>query len=142
MKKRSFEELFLKHGTMYIGDAIPTPKLKNPPPPPPRTTKEQLTTIPDIDYESPIKVYQNEMKTKMDNDIFEIVQSYSISVDKAELVKALKYDRQQYEKGFKDGVRKFVEKWKEFSHSREVIWDTGEVMDILAEELVGEYIAE
>ena len=138
-----YEDLLSRKDSMCIQENTRTPKYRRPIPPPPPISKEKLT-IPeiDMDYESPIKVCQEEIKTRMDNGIFEVVQSYGISVDKTELFKALKYDRQQYAKGFKDGIRKFVEKWKEFSHSREVIWDTDEAMDILAKELVGEYIAE
>lgn len=110
MKRRAFEELFLKHGTMYIRDAIPTPKYRRPvPPPPPRVTKEQLTSIPDNNYESPIRMFQDEMTTRMENDVCKVVCSYGIDVDKDELAKALNYDRQQYEKGFKDGIKKFAE---------------------------------
>ena len=140
MKKRTFEEIFLKEGTMYIGDAIPTPKYRRPvPPPPPRITKETLITILDMDYESPIKVCQDEMKTKIDNDIFEVVQSCGISVDKDELTKALKYDRQQYVKGFRDGVRKFAEMLKRIEglEENELFHN---VVDDIVEELGGECI--
>lgn len=40
-RRKSFEEFLLKSGTMYIGNAIPTPKYRRPvPPPPPCITKE------------------------------------------------------------------------------------------------------
>lgn len=63
-------------------------------------------------YDSPINVYfdQPEMTfcTKVVNGIetqfFQAVQKAGVTVDKDELVKALKYDRGQYEKGFSDGV--------------------------------------
>lgn len=109
MKKRAFEELFIKHGTMYIGDGIPTPKYRRPVPPPPPISKERLTAIPDIDYESPIKVCQEEMKILMEDDVCKIVQKYGVDVDKDELIKALRRERQQYENGFKDGIKKFAE---------------------------------
>ena len=83
------------------------------PTPPSPIPKERLWEIPDMDYKSPIKIHQEEIKTKMENGIFEVVQSYGISVDKTELVKALKYDRQQYNKGFRDGIRKFAEMMRE-----------------------------
>ena len=41
----------------------------------------------------------------MENDIMKTVISYDINVDKAELIKALAYDREQYEKGYADGQR-------------------------------------
>jgi hypothetical protein len=57
----------------------------------------------DCGYKSPIEVFENELQTQMDNDIMEVVFSYGINVDKNELVKALAYDRKQYEAGFADG---------------------------------------
>lgn len=58
-------------------------------------------------YESPIKVIVNEIcsdiEKKEDKFIMECVRNVGVSVDKDELVKALAYDRHQYEKGYKDG---------------------------------------
>lgn len=63
-------------------------------------------------YDSPINVIYGKLQTKaqedMENHIFESVQSVGVMVDKDELIKALQYDRQQYEKGFADGKRKFA----------------------------------
>ena len=139
MKKQAFEELFLNSGTMYIGDAIPTPKYRRPVPPPPPIHKERLTTITDTSYESPIRIFQDEMTTRMENDVCKVVCSYGIDVDKDELVKALNYDRQQYEKGFKDGVRKFAEYLKiENRNELGYIVLEDEDVDDLLKELVGE----
>lgn len=57
----------------------------------------------DCDYKSPIEVFQYEVETQMDNDIMKAVVNYGIDVDKNELIKALAYDRKQYEAGFADG---------------------------------------
>lgn len=40
---------------------------------------------------------------KKDEDIYQAILSYGITVDKDELLRALKYDRNQYEKGYMDG---------------------------------------
>ena len=40
---------------------------------------------------------------KKDEDIYQAILSYGITVDKDELLRALKYDRNQYEKGYADG---------------------------------------
>lgn len=56
-----------------------------------------------MSYESPIRIIVENMTTKIEDDIMQIVQSYGIDVDKAELKRALRYDRAQYEKGFEDG---------------------------------------
>lgn len=61
-----------------------------------------------MSYKSPIEIIAEEMqieKTKqLEGDIYKAIQRYGINVDKDELIKALNYDRQQYEKGFSDGV--------------------------------------
>lgn len=61
-----------------------------------------------MSYESPIGIYKTEpmieqLRDKMDNIIFQAVQKVDVQVDRAELIKALEYDRGQYEKGFHDG---------------------------------------
>ena len=55
------------------------------------------------DYESPIKVIMAEMETKFDGDVLTAVQRYGIDVDREELLKALQYDRDQFEAGYKKG---------------------------------------
>ena len=59
----------------------------------------------EMSYESPIKVIEKDLMTKMEDDIIYIVKSYGIEVDKEELLKALKYDRKQYDRGYTDGQR-------------------------------------
>lgn len=76
-------------------------------------------------YRSPIEVIYEQAKTQMENDIFQAVQSYAINVDKDELIRALRYDRGQYDKGYADGKTAANEKlvrckdcshWKEAAH--------------------------
>lgn len=55
-------------------------------------------------YKSPIEIFKEEMQYYFDNNIVEAVQRYDIQVDKDELLKALRYDRDQYEKGYADGL--------------------------------------
>lgn len=54
-------------------------------------------------YKSPIDIVQTGMRVKIENGIIKTVQDVGINVDKAELLKALAYDREQYQKGFADG---------------------------------------
>ncbi len=54
-------------------------------------------------YESPIKVIQEQLTLKMEDDILKAIQKYNIEVDKEELLKALAYDRDQYMKGYEEG---------------------------------------
>lgn len=70
-------------------------------------------------YESPINIYemQRDIHRKMIQDqeekVMECIWEYGINVDKKELIKALKYDRHQYSKGYRDGYEdgKEQEKW-------------------------------
>ena len=60
-------------------------------------------------YESPIMLMTQEITQKIieerENYIHsQIVEQYGIFVDKEELIKALQYDRQQYEKGYTDAI--------------------------------------
>jgi hypothetical protein len=60
----------------------------------------------DIDifgYESPINVLIGQMRMEQEGNIFKVVQEHGIDVDKEELIKALQYDRNQYEKGYING---------------------------------------
>lgn len=54
-------------------------------------------------YESPITMIASQIETKVEGDVLQAVQRYGIEVDKEELLKALQYDREQYNKGYHDG---------------------------------------
>ena len=59
-------------------------------------------------YESPItqiidKVMQEAVMQEEANLMFTVRQSIGYAIDKEELIKALQYDRKQYEKGYEDG---------------------------------------
>ena len=64
-------------------------------------------------YESPIKIIESTMDSiykdivkKKDDAIFaEIQTSFGVDLDRDELIRALQYDRNQYEKGYADGKR-------------------------------------
>ena len=60
-------------------------------------------------YKSPISIYETAMETiieQRENAIFAKVQdAFDVQVDKEELIRALKYDRDQYNRGYKDGKR-------------------------------------
>lgn len=65
-------------------------------------------------YKNPInliyKDYQTQMKVDVDKLILEAVQEVGVAVDKDELIKAINYDRQQYEKGYADGKKEVLDK--------------------------------
>lgn len=55
-----------------------------------------------MSYKSPINIIQEEMRTKFDNDVLESVINVGIKVNKDELIKALKHDRNQYLQGYEE----------------------------------------
>lgn len=60
-------------------------------------------------YEPPITIVEQEMHTTIseihDNYVLATIEEkLGCEVDKEELIKALNYDRNQYEKGFRDGM--------------------------------------
>lgn len=65
----------------------------------------------DFKYQSPLEmIYDDPMERAIqkiqketDEFIYQTVINTGVKVDKDELVKALQYDRQQYEQGYKDG---------------------------------------
>ena len=64
-------------------------------------------------YKSPIEIITSDFEYKMESEIFRAIQRYNINVDKEELLKALQYDRGQYEKGYQDGLRASVVRCKD-----------------------------
>jgi hypothetical protein len=70
----------------------------------------QMPNVNMSEYESPIQLIIREIKEQRENEMwaqtYKILESYDIKVDKDELIKALSYDRNQYEKGYKAGYSK------------------------------------
>lgn len=62
-------------------------------------------------WESPIIKQLPEVKYDFDDEVMKIVASYDIDVNKEELLKALQYDRNQYEKGYADGYARAIDKF-------------------------------
>ena len=54
-------------------------------------------------YKSPIEIITGKIQIQIDDEIYRAVQNVGINVDKDELLKALEYDRRQFEKGWKEG---------------------------------------
>jgi hypothetical protein len=62
-------------------------------------------------YESPIEIITKQMRTQFEDNVFKAIQDYGIVVDRDELIKALQYDREQYDKGFADGMLARKDEW-------------------------------
>lgn len=60
-------------------------------------------------YDSPIDLYisdiQNQIVAQQDEQIYQAVVQFVPDVKRDELLKALRYDRGQYDKGYADGKR-------------------------------------
>ena len=60
-------------------------------------------------YEPPLELvtsqFQNMIIEQQENLVFQAIRNIGVNVDKAELLKALKYDRNQYQKGYDDGYK-------------------------------------
>ena len=59
-------------------------------------------------YEPPIKIIQGQLQVELEGTVMKAVNKVAVDVDKEELIRALKYDRDQYNKGFRDGVNYVV----------------------------------
>lgn len=88
-------------------------------------------------YESPIRTFQKQLEMRYENGIMNAVAEYGIHVDKDELVKALNYDRNQYDKGYSDAINKH--KWHDLREAPEDLPEVGKpfvyalhVKDIMA----------
>lgn len=88
-------------------------------------------------YRSPIELIINEIQNRMiedqENQVYQYVQNYIINVDKDELIKCLNFDRNQYNKGFADGIKEFAERLK--PKTWRISWDT---IDNLVKEMIGD----
>lgn len=90
--------------------------------------------ISDVDlhgYKSPIEMIQSQMQMQVEDYIMKAVMKLGIKVDKKELLKALEYDRNQYDLGYKTGC----------VHCREQIINiiaeySGNIPQILVEKLL------
>ena len=59
-------------------------------------------------YKSPINIISSALRNEVENNILKSIINIGIDIDKDEFVKALQYDRNQYEKGFSDATPKWI----------------------------------
>ena len=63
-------------------------------------------------YNSPIEIIVNQLNEQMqidlENNCAKACLQYGINIEPEQLKKALAYDRDQYDKGFKDGYNKAI----------------------------------
>lgn len=67
-------------------------------------------------YESPINIVQQLVQTdvaeNVDKQVYTAIHQVGVVVNKDELIKAINYDRNQYEEGYKNGYKKAKEDLK------------------------------
>lgn len=66
-------------------------------------------------YESPINIVQQlvtDVTENVDKQVYTAIQQVGVIVNKDELIKAINYDRNQYEEGYKNGYKKAKEDLK------------------------------
>lgn len=62
-----------------------------------------------LEYRAPIQVMSTEMTYhQVDDEILKAVWNVGIDVDKEGLLRALNYDRDQYDKGYEDAMKQIV----------------------------------
>ena len=65
-------------------------------------------------YESPVNpIFQDierQIVQKQEQTIINAIRACGVAVNKEELIKAINYDRNQYSKGYKDGVNDVLDK--------------------------------
>ena len=86
-------------------------------------------------YESPINQILGELQTTYENNCIKAVQSYGFDVNKEELLKALQYDRNQYEKGYSDAIQEFVNMSWEYLGDKYLDWEIRNTIMKFAEQL-------
>lgn len=72
-----------------------------------------------MNYQSPVDLIISEMNMRMDGEIFKAVQNVGVNVDRDELIKALRYDRDQYKKGYADRDEEIV-RCKDCKHGEQL----------------------
>lgn len=89
----------------------------------------QVTEDSDIirGYKSPIELIATQWRTECENGALRVVREYFPSVDKDELIKALQYDRDQYDKGYVDGATEFAERLKKWFVENSNYWFSASV---------------
>lgn len=69
-------------------------------------------------YESPINILKGETLNEIDKSIFKVIQKIDVNVNE-EVIKALKYDRDQYAKGYNDAIDDAINAINNYNASEE-----------------------
>ena len=64
-------------------------------------------------YKSPIEILTNQLRLEQEGNVYKAILEQGIVVDKEKLIKALQYDRDQYDKGYRDGMQFVLQEFSE-----------------------------
>jgi hypothetical protein len=84
-------------------------------------------------YKSPIEIVCRDLDAQLEGEVMRVIREVGVVVDKEELLRALKYDREQYEKGWDDALRENVVRCKECKYSHK----TGRVGYLFCNTILG-----
>ena len=91
-----------------------------------------------MSYDVPITITQqvtNSISRKVDDEIYKAVLNIGVDVDRDELLRALNYDRQQYQKGYDDRDSELVHCEECIFHVDELFCKSGEEEITVAEDI-------
>ena len=91
-------------------------------------------------YESPIEIITTGVNLLVEENVYKTVTKLDINVDKDELLMALQYDREQYQKGYKEAIKEFAKRLKERHFSAVSFFD--EIRAVVAVETIDELVKE
>ena len=93
-------------------------------------------------YESPVNLIYHESERQIiqeqEQTILKAIIGYDVVINKEELIKAINYDRNQYSKGYKDGVNDILDKIR--AEIKTMSGDIETIANVL--EIIGKYKAE
>lgn len=99
-------------------------------------------------YENPINLIVRDIEEQIiqqtEQTILETIRKCGVDVDKDELIKALNYDRDQYSKGYKDGVNDTLNKVRAELHATAELHEDGDyyLRDEWIDEIFDKYMTE
>lgn len=104
-------------------------------------------------YKSPINFIfgdiQMQVVKQQENEAYMAVQKCGVDVDKEELMRALQYDREQYEKGYEDGCKNSIVRFASFLKNKSFCCDSNDWHSFQAinveddlDDLVEEFLSE
>ncbi len=90
-------------------------------------------------WESPVNIFEihepivEEINKKTEETVFKAIHRVGVDVNKEELIKAMQYDRNQYEKGYKDGYADAIDEFTNELENHSIYADVGKGQEVKME---------